>query len=350
MNFIITESQYNRILIEQPESRFSFGYNPWSKDPNNLRDSMKRQQEFVSDVSNFIYDNRHGLLDIAAVGAAFIPVVGPFISIGLELGNAALYVSEGDNYSGGLALAFALIPGGQLIRRIPAVKKLGRNGLATLLKKAKNPKLVKTLTKTEKEALEQINKNSKWVTLTAAKELSKKIAKASIQKMRLPQLVKFVYSFSKKYPKTYNITTMGLQIGGIWYSYDKLAQIYGLKNKSESNVNQPKNINSGPYKTDGDPYEYRVKNGIWETKGNDIKNWVSLKDKPDAIKELDKRFPNARFEKSAQLISKKQLETEFNNNKEQLNNEIVKSLTNGLTDEELNKEFQKRLGEDIKFE
>lgn len=286
MNFILTESQYKKILIEQPESRGSFGYNPWTKDPNNLRDSVKRQQQFVTDMTKFIYDNRHGLLDIAAVGASFIPVVGPFISIGLELGNATLYVSEGDDYSGGLAFAFALIPGGQLIRRIPSVKKLGRNGLSVLLKKAKNPKLVKTLSKTEKEVLEQINKNSKWVTLTATKELSKKIAKTSIKKMSLSQLVKFVYSFSKKYPKTYDITTMGLQIGGIWYSYDKLAQIYGLKNKSENNT--------------------------------------------DKIKQ--------------------ELEIEFNNNKEQRNNEIVKSLTNGLTNEELNQEFQKRLGEDIKFD
>ena len=349
MEFIITESQCKRILIEQPESRFSFGYNPWSKDPNNFRDSMKRQEEFISDMSKFIYDNRHGLLDIASIGATFIPIVGPFISIGIEIGNSALYFSEGDNYSGGLTLAFALIPGGQLIRRIPAVKKLGRNGLVLLLKKAKNPKLVKTLTKIEQEALEQMNKNSKWVILTASKELSKKIAKASIKKMRLPQLVKFVYFFSKKYPTIYNITSMGLQIGGIWYSYDKLAQIYGLKNKSESNNNQPKNINSETYKTDGDPYEYRVKNGMWETKGNTTKNWVSLKDKPEAIKELDKRFPNAKFGKSEQLITKKQLETEFNNNKEQLNSEIVNSLTGGLTDEEKNKEFQKRLGEEINF-
>lgn len=350
MNFIINETQYKRILKEQPESRFSFGYNPWSKDPNQSAEAaMKRQQEFVSDVSNFIYDNRHGLLDIASVGAAFIPIVGPFISIGLELGNAALYVSEGDNYSGGLALAFTLIPGGQLIRRIPAVKKLGRNGLASLLKKAKNPKLVKTLSKTEKEALEQINKNSKWVTLTAAKELSKKIAKVSIQKMGLPQLVKFVYSFSKKYPKIYNITTMGLQIGGVWYSYDKLAQIYGLKNKSESNINQTKDINSGPYKTNGDPYEYRVKNGMWETKGNTIKNWVSLKDRPEAIKELDKRFPKARIVNSDKLITKKQLETEFNKDKGKLNNELVNTLTNGLTDEQKHEAFQKRMGEEIKF-
>jgi hypothetical protein len=290
MNVLITEGQYDRLFVEQPDSKFSFGYNPWSKDPNNLRDAMKRQEEFNSDVFKFIDENKHGLLDIAAIGTAFIPLVGPFISIGLELGNAALYANEGDNYSAGLALSFALIPGGQLIRRIPSVKKLGRNGLALLLKKAKNPKLVKTLTKTEKESLEQINKNSKWITLTAAKELSKKIAKVSVKKMKLPQLVKFVYSFSKKYPKTYNITTMGLQIGGIWYSYDKLAQIYGLKDKSESNI-----------------------------EGN-------------------------------QLISKKQLESQFNNDKEKLNSEIVNSLTNGLTNEQLNKDFQKRLGEDIKFD
>jgi hypothetical protein len=350
MNFIINETQYKRILKEQPESRFSFGYNPWSKDPNQSASAaMKRQSEFVSDMSNFIYDNRHGLLDIASVGAAFIPIVGPFISIGLELGNAALYVSEGDNYSGGLALAFALIPGGQLVRRIPAVKKLGRNGLSTLLKKAKNPKLVKTLTKTEKEALEQINKNSKWVTLTAAKELSKKIANTAVKKMSLPQLVKFVYSFSKKYPKIYNITTMGLQIGGIWYSYDKLAQIYGIKNKSEGNVNKSKNQNSGPYTTEGDPYQYRVVNGVWETKGNNIKNWVSLKDRPEAIKELDKRFPKARIVNSDKLITKKQLETEFNKDKGKLNNELVNTLTNGLTDEQKHEAFQKRMGEEIKF-
>jgi hypothetical protein len=290
MNVLITEGQYDRLFVEQPDSRFSFGYNPWSKDPNNLRNAMKRQEEFNSEVFKFIDENKHGLLDIAAIGTAFIPLVGPFISLGLELGNAALYANEGDNYSAGLALSFALIPGGQLIRRIPSVKKLGRNGLALLLKKAKNPKLVKTLTKTEKESLEQINKNSKWITLTAAKELSKKIAKVSVKKMKLPQLVKFVYSFSKKYPKTYNITTMGLQIGGIWYSYDKLAQIYGLKDKSESNI-----------------------------EGN-------------------------------QLISKKQLESQFNNDKEKLNSEIVNSLTNGLTNEQLNKDFQKRLGEDIKFD
>jgi len=142
---------------------------------------------------------------------------------------------------------------------------------------------------------------------------------------------------------------MGLQIGSIWYSYDKLAEIYGIKNKSEDNVDKSKNQSSPPYTTEGDPYQYRVTNGMWETKGNTLKNWVSLKDRPEAIKKLDKRFPNARLQKTEQLISKQQLEKEFNNNKEKLNNELVNALTNGLTDEQKHEAFQKRMGEEIKF-
>lgn len=335
MNFIITESQYKRIIIEQPESRYSFGYNPFSKDPNNLRDSMKRQEEFIDDMSDFIYENRHGLLDVASVGSAFIPIIGPFISIGIELGNAALYASEGDSYTAGLSLAFTLIPGGQLIKRVPAVKKLGRNGLSTLLKKAKNPKMVKNLTSVEKEVLEQTNKNSRWLTKTATIELSKKITKSLVSKMSLPQFVRLIYTFSKKYPKTFNITNFGLQIGGIWYSYDKLAEVYGIKdnvNKNKDKINT-KLQNSGPYTTDGDPYEYRVKDGMWETKGNTLKNWVSLKNNKSAIKELDKRFPTARTNQGISNISKKKLEEEFNKNKENFNNEITKQIEQNFNDD-----------------
>jgi hypothetical protein len=341
MNVLITEGQYDRLFLEQPDSKFSFGYNPWSKDPNNLRDAMKRQEEYNSNVFKFIDENKHGLLDIAAIGTSFIPVVGPFISIGIELGNAALYASEGDNYTAGLSLAFSLIPAGQLIRRIPAVKKLGRNGLALLLKKANNPKTVKVLSQAEKEVLEQSNKNSKWISRTATKELSKKVTNGLVSKMNLPQLVKFIYSFSKKYPKTFNITNFGLQFGGIWYSYDKLAEIYGLKNKSKEIKDKSKPQNSGPYTTKGDPYEYRVKNGMWETKGNTLKDWVPLQDNERAVKELDKRFPKARTNQTITKISKKKLEDEFNKNKEKFSSEITKQVEENLeiSPEERHKQY-----------
>lgn len=51
------------------------------------------------------------------------------------------------------------------------------------------------------------------------------------------------------------------------------------------------------YTTPGDPYKYRLSDDCeWETKGKSITNWKSLINYPDAIKELDLRFPNAKEE------------------------------------------------------
>ena len=51
------------------------------------------------------------------------------------------------------------------------------------------------------------------------------------------------------------------------------------------------------YTTPGDPYQYRLSNECeWETKGKSITDWDSLKNIPAAIKELDKRFPDAKKE------------------------------------------------------
>ena len=51
------------------------------------------------------------------------------------------------------------------------------------------------------------------------------------------------------------------------------------------------------YTTPGDPYQYRLSNECeWETKGKSITDWKSLKNVPSAIKELDKRFPEAKKE------------------------------------------------------
>jgi hypothetical protein len=286
MSYDMNKTATENVLYEQTQNNknsFFLQNQPSGKKPTNTKGMIPGFEKVKSsitqeDFEKFVYENRHGLLDIAAIGAAFIPLVGPFISLGLELGNAALYASEGDKYSAGLALAFSLIPGG----KIPAVRKLGRNGLEALLKKAKNPKLVKTLSNAEKEALEQINKNSKWVRLTAAQQLSKKMVYSIVSKIKLPQLVKLVYSLSKKYPKTYNITSIGLEIGGIWYSYDKLAEIYGIKPIS-----------------------------------------------PEVNKQ------------NKSQINPKELELKYNENKDKIEEQVSESLTGGLTDEEKNLKFQK---------
>jgi hypothetical protein len=286
MSYDMNKTATENVLYEQTQNNknsFFLQNQPSGKKPTNTKGMIPGFEKVKSsitqeDFEKFVYENRHGLLDIAALGAAFIPLVGPYISLGLELGNAALYASEGDKYSAGLALVFTLIPLG----KIPAVKKLGRNGLEALLKKAKNPKLVKTLSNAEKETLEQINKNSKWVRLTAAQQLSKKMVYSIVSKIKLPQLVKLVYSLSKKYPKTYNITSIGLEIGGIWYSYDKLAEIYGIKPIS-----------------------------------------------PEVNKQ------------NKSQINPKELELKYNENKDKIEEQVSESLTGGLTDEEKNLKFQK---------
>ena len=51
------------------------------------------------------------------------------------------------------------------------------------------------------------------------------------------------------------------------------------------------------YSTPGDPYTYRLSDDCeWETKGKKITDWKSLKNLPNAIRDLDNRFPEAKKE------------------------------------------------------
>jgi hypothetical protein len=53
-------------------------------------------------------------------------------------------------------------------------------------------------------------------------------------------------------------------------------------------------VSNGIYTTKGDPYQYKIVNCVWYTKGKKITDWKSLEDNKDATGILDGRFPNAR--------------------------------------------------------
>jgi hypothetical protein len=295
----------------------------------------------IEDFGNFIYEYRHGLIDIAAIGSLFIPVVGPAISLGLELANSSLYFSEDDPYMAGLSLSFALIPGGEMIAKIPAVKKLGRDGLAKLLKKSRIQDA--KFTKTELEALEQINKNKKWLKLTAAKEASKLLVQSTFKKLSLPQIVRGMYNLSLKHPTKFNITKMGLIIGGVWYSYEKLAEIYGIKPKTTTTKpgQKQRSIVKIVSNYDKDWY-YKIDGDNVYAKKKGSEDWILTKGKvSDTIK--TKVFS---IEKTPEQIK---LENEYNANKDAIDKQAAIQLTGNLTDEEKNIEFQKVWG-DFKFE
>jgi hypothetical protein len=282
-------------------------------------------------------EDRHLLMDIAAVGAFFIPVVGPFLSLGIELANAGLYYSEGDKEGAGFALAFALIPMGELIGKIPAVKKLGRNGLASLIRKARTGG---KLTKTEAEAVEQINKNKKWLSLKAAKEASKIFIKGKLKKATLKDIVYGVYKYAKKNPNKFSLTKNGLVIGGIWYSYAKLVEIYGIGEESQtpqmvtkSNDDSEEQVVTNfdkvwDYKRDGDKYY---------TKKKDSEKWILASGNAErAIKE--KVFGKDQTKSKTVLTTEqKKLEQQYLSDKEEITEQVTKQVASTINTVEANK-------------
>lgn len=174
-------------------------------------------EKYIAEMGQY----KHEILQIGSIATLFIPFVGPLISLGLDLADSALYASEGDKYNAGLMLAFSLIPFGELVSKIPSVKKLGRDGLAKLLKKTKtNSKL----TANEVEALKGLSSETKWLKTTMSRKLMYKL----FLTLPLSKLVKFVYLLSQKHPTIFKLSSIILQIAGIKISFDKLAQYYGL--------------------------------------------------------------------------------------------------------------------------
>jgi hypothetical protein len=129
MRYIISERQY-RIINEQ-----------WWNDPKHPewkkyaptgyeKGELKKSETVLNNL------DPHTIATIFAIGAAFIPVVGPFISAGIGLADAALYYKEGDNKAAGLTAAFSMLPfAGKVVSKIPGVKELGAKGMAALASK-----------------------------------------------------------------------------------------------------------------------------------------------------------------------------------------------------------------------
>jgi hypothetical protein len=133
---IITESQFKRLFLnEQFEGGGISGMGNISKE-NPISD--RKKPDFKKLASEF---DIHTALDIGSILSLAIPVAGPFVSAGLEVINGLLYINEGDKFSGGLSIALSLIPGGLLLRRSLASKKI-LSKVDNLL--IKHPKILKS--------------------------------------------------------------------------------------------------------------------------------------------------------------------------------------------------------------
>jgi len=78
-----------------------------SKEDYNTVNSVTKKTMKGAEMS---LDN-HIVLTILEIGSAFIPFIGPLLSLGFGLADAALYYKEGDTKTAGLVGLFASIPG-----------------------------------------------------------------------------------------------------------------------------------------------------------------------------------------------------------------------------------------------
>lgn len=136
MKIIITKSQH-KLLIEQSDYIMD-------KRANALANTIGvRTNKDYKSTDKLIDKNHQGspidphtLNAVLAIGTAFIPVVGPFISAGIGMYDAKLYYDDGDKKTAGLTAALSMLPFiGSIITKIPGVKQLGVKGMALLASK-----------------------------------------------------------------------------------------------------------------------------------------------------------------------------------------------------------------------
>jgi hypothetical protein len=154
-----------------------------------------------SKTDNYKIDD-HTLRTVLSIGASFIPVIGPFVSVGISLYDAADYLEKGDPKNAGLTAMMAFLPGaGTILSKIPAISKLGEEGmkkLATSLSK-KLP-----LSKLETEVVEGladyedlVTQELSKITANTAKNAIESTTKTAV-KEKLIDISKQGLNFTKK--------------------------------------------------------------------------------------------------------------------------------------------------------
>jgi hypothetical protein len=130
MKYIITESQYNFLIEQKSDAAFDRSYG--TADAASKTNSDNRV--FANSAVEWL-KNPHNVNNLLQIGTAFIPLIGPFISAGIGLADAAMYYKEGDTKTAGLMGVFAAIPGvGGLAGKL-GLNKWGAKALGEIGKK-----------------------------------------------------------------------------------------------------------------------------------------------------------------------------------------------------------------------
>jgi len=132
----------NRFLNEQNDAGFDRRYGTYDAAVKTSADNRA--------MVDWYKNNAHTVNTVLQIGTAFIPFVGPFISAGIGLADAALYYKEGETKKSGLVAILSVLPGaGALLSKIPtigpAIVSLGTKGMAALAVKLSTNKTLNAI-------------------------------------------------------------------------------------------------------------------------------------------------------------------------------------------------------------
>ena len=153
----------------------------------------------------------------------------PPAAFAVELLDAGLYAAEGDTYSAGLGLCFALIPAGQfyiMSKRFSIAEKqtlMAKIQLKAVGKVANyTAKEAKLLLSLGEEGIQEMLKKAMWI---------KKVTQLMNRGMSINMLFRLVWWLVKKgfLPAKF-LTKMGISIGGTFMAWDAIAAVLGVCN------------------------------------------------------------------------------------------------------------------------
>ena len=242
----LKRSKANQLKEQVPDSRFGlekWGYNP--NKPETLDAAVAKERQFRKDI------NPHDVLSVLELATIFIPVVGPLVSAGFGLGNAALYYKEGDKKSAGLFALFSVLP---FVGDIPIVKQLGKKGMELLGQKLLKQGTKATLSPLETNVLKELNKNKSLI----KSEVDKKVKQMAINSL---QKTKGLSANTKKNLNA--IAKFGLQSAaylGAGVAYNKVYDYFDKKNQEKDFLNSLLKVRPMKDTTDLTPLDIELAN------------------------------------------------------------------------------------------
>lgn len=242
MKILISEEQY--LLIKEQRSDYAI-----DRQSNAImtgiglrsKEDYQTVDKFITKAQNQIGDqlDTHTKMTILQIATAFIPLVGPFISAGIGLADAAMYYNEGDKKTAGLVGIFAIIPGiGGLASKM-GLGKVSSKVLANIGKKI--GKGVK-LTNGEVQITNKITQNRKLlideiIKLRQAGK-SPSLAKQGVKSQLKKQAIKKSVVNIAKPLVGYGAVNLGYS-----HLYDKLYPQIDINNFNKINVAKVSKVN-----------------------------------------------------------------------------------------------------------